>query len=117
MKTAASGKLGTCTSNPELNATLAPSHGTGPPENSFCYSLVRLHMHLTPKQRRRRVFLHWETWLGLLLAGLLAVLGSYVGQVFPGHSSLCVAIGGAIGGGAFHLVTGYVSRRYYPPSA
>jgi hypothetical protein len=77
-------------------------------------SNVRPHMYLTPKQRRRRVFLHWETWLGLLLAGLLAVLGSYVGQVFLGHTRICTAIGSAIGGGAFHLVTGYVIRRYYP---
>ncbi len=74
-------------------------------------------MYLTPKQRRRRVFLHWETWLGLLLAGLLAGLGSYVGQVFLGHSSLFAAIGGAIGGYVFHLVTGYVRRRYYPAAA
>jgi predicted lipid-binding transport protein (Tim44 family) len=74
-------------------------------------------MYLTPKQRRGRVFLHWETWLGLLLAGLLAGLGSHVGQVFLGHPSICAAIGGAVGGYAFHLVTGYVRRRYYPASA
>jgi len=74
-------------------------------------------MYLTPRQRRTRVFLHWETWLGLLLSGLLAVLGSCVGQLFPGLSILCAAIGGAIGGYAFHLVAAYVSRRYYPSSA
>jgi hypothetical protein len=73
-------------------------------------------MYVTQKQIRRRVFLHWETWLGLLLAGLLAVLGNYVGQVFLGHTRICTVIGAGIGGAAFSLVAGYVSRRYYPSS-
>ena len=74
-------------------------------------------MYLTPKQRKRRVFLHWETWLGLLLAGLLAGLGSYIGQTFLGHPSLFAAIGGGIGGYVLHLATDYVKRRYYSTAA
>jgi hypothetical protein len=74
-------------------------------------------MYLTPKQRKTRAYLHWETWCALLSAGGCAALGSFVGQKFFGHPSLCAAIGGGIGGYAFHLVTGYVERHYYSASA
>jgi hypothetical protein len=74
-------------------------------------------MYLTPKQRKKRVFLHWETWAGFFIAAACAALGSYIGHRFFGHSNLFAAIGGGIGGYVAHLVIGYVERRYYPTSA
>ena len=74
-------------------------------------------MYLTPKQRKRRAFLHWETWAGCLIAGMCAALGSYVGHRFFGHSVLFAAIGGGIGGYFMRLAIEYVAQRYYRTSA
>lgn len=74
-------------------------------------------MYLTPKQRKRCVFLHWETWAGFCIAAVCAAVGSYVGHKFFEHSSIFAAIGGGFGGYFAHLIIGYVERRYYSASA
>lgn len=60
-----------------------------------------------------RHYEHWETWAGLLVCGLCAGLGSYLGGKYLGHSSIFAGIGGAMGTLFFRAVTRYVDRRYY----
>ncbi len=74
-------------------------------------------MYLTPKQPRKRIFLEWETWAALLLAGLGGGLGSYFGQGVFGHASLFAATGGIIGGYVLHVVIKYVEHRHHSASA
>jgi|GEM_PF-3304936 len=74
-------------------------------------------MYLTPTQRRRRVFLHWETWVAFLLGGGCGALGSHVGEQFFGHPGLFAGIGGALGGYVMYLGTRYVERHYYPTTS
>jgi hypothetical protein len=74
-------------------------------------------MYLTPQQRKRRVLLHWETWVGFCIAAACAAVGSYVGHRFFGYSSLFAAIGGGFGGYFSHLIVSYVEHRYSSRSA
>jgi len=48
-------------------------------------------------------FRHWQTWLGLLICGLCAVAGGFLG-VAIGSKYLGLAIGGGIGGFIFGQV-------------
>jgi ABC-type thiamin/hydroxymethylpyrimidine transport system permease subunit len=70
-------------------------------------------MHVSRREEKMRHYEHWETWIGLLLPGLCAGLGSYLGGEYFGHSSISAGIGGGIGALLFRVVTKYVDRRYY----
>jgi hypothetical protein len=61
---------------------------------------------------RRALLQHWETWVGLLLCGLLAGAGGYLSAVYFHRSFLPLLIGGGIGGYVYYLVTRYVRSRY-----
>ena len=69
-------------------------------------------MYLPTKRKRRLAWRHWETWLGALLCGLAAVLGSWSGRHFL-HPQLGAAVGGAIGGLLLSRMTSRVIRRHY----
>jgi hypothetical protein len=64
-----------------------------------------------------RHYEHWETWVGLLLCGLCAGLGRYLGGKYFGQSNISAGVGGGIGALLFRGVTKYVDRRYYSGAA
>ena len=52
-------------------------------------------------------------WAGLLLCGLCAGIGNYLGGEYFGHATLYASVGGGIGGLLFANVSRYVDRRYF----
>lgn len=70
-------------------------------------------MPYTSTEQRKRVFRHWQTWVGLLVCGFCGGAGSFIGSNYFGHSSIGAGIGGGIGGLLFARVVKYVDRRYY----
>lgn len=76
-------------------------------------SFLRPLMHASKREAKMRHYQHWETWLGLLVCGLCAGLGSYFGGEYVQHPSISTGIGGSIGALLFRAATKYVDRRYY----
>jgi hypothetical protein len=63
------------------------------------------------------MYTHWETWIGLLAAGLLAGAGGHVGTALGGATFgselIGVVVGGAVGGLVYSRVALYVVCRYH----
>ncbi|MDX2220028.1 MAG: hypothetical protein SF172_13485 [Burkholderiales bacterium] len=57
-------------------------------------------------------FRHWQTWMGLLLAGVCAGIGSHFGTLceYPVSGA---ALGGALGGFVFAQISISIVRRHY----
>lgn len=53
-----------------------------------------------------QVYRHWQTWLGLLVLGTCAGLGSHLGH------TLGAAIGGGIGGGIYSQIIMHMARPH-----
>jgi hypothetical protein len=74
-------------------------------------------MYTTPSQRKKLIYLHWETWAGMVLLGSCVAAGSLLGGEYLGHSTLGAVVGCLIGSYILKAITRYVERRYYPVPA
>ena len=70
-------------------------------------------MYMTPRQRSKSIYRHWEKWGGLILLGACVFFGGYLGSRL-GHHVAGSVIGFVIGAFIDRSITKYVACRYYP---
>jgi len=69
------------------------------------------HIPLSMKRKRRLAWRHWETWASLLLCGVCAGVGGWLGQRFA-HPGMGGALGGCVGGRLHRLAVTRIARRH-----